>query len=79
MKDDNKILEQLYTELEKYKYIVEKLSNPYLSKSETEDFIDKNKEEIQEMNTIRKKISNIEWSQLSPEQQKDYLDKYSDD
>ncbi len=79
MKDVNKSLEKLYKEIEKYKYIVEKLSNPYLSITEIEDFVNMNKTEIQEMNIIRKKISDIEWNQLSPEQQKDYLDKYSDE
>lgn len=79
MKDVNKSLEQLYKELEKYKYIVEKLSNPYLSMTEIDDFVNMNKTEIQEMNIIRKKISDIEWDQLSLEQQKDYLDKYSED
>lgn len=79
MKEVNKSLEKLYKELEKYKYIVEKLSNPYLSMTEIDDFVNMNKTEIQEMNIIRKKISDIEWNQLSPEQQKDYLDKYSED
>jgi hypothetical protein len=79
MKEVNKSLEKLYKELEKYKYIVEKLSNPYLSMTEIDDFVNMNKTEIQEMNIIRKKNSDIEWNQLSPEQQKDYLDKYSED
>jgi hypothetical protein len=78
MTDNNKILEQLYKELKNYSYIEKKLENPYLSKSDADDFINENKAKIQEMNIIRKKISDIEWNQLSPAQQKDYLDKYSE-
>ncbi|VXC25439.1 conserved hypothetical protein [Flavobacterium sp. 9AF] len=72
-------LERLYLELEKYKYISEKLNNPYLTEIETEKFIKDNYEKIKEINIIRKKISTIEWNQLTLEQQKDYLEKYSDD
>lgn len=72
-------LEKLYSELEKYKYIMKKLDDPYISEKETDQFIQKNKLEIQKMNILRKKISDIEWYLLSPEQQKDYLEKYSED
>lgn len=77
--NNKKELEKLYTELEKYRHIMKKLDDPYLSEKETTQFIEKNKLEIQKMNTLRKKISDIEWQLLGPEKQKDYLEKYSDD
>ena len=31
------------------------------------------------MNVIRKKISAIQWDQLTPEQRKNYIEKHADD
>ena len=72
-------LTELYKKLEEYDYIVKKLSKVNLSQNEMKTFIEENKSKIEEMNVIRKEISNIEWKQMTPQEQKDYLDKYSED
>ncbi|OPC31276.1 hypothetical protein [Elizabethkingia miricola] len=77
--ENKESLTELYKELESYSYIVEKLSDVNLSQIARDSFIEENKNKIKEMNLIRKKISDIEWKQLTPQQQKDYLDKYSTD
>ncbi|EQB93069.1 hypothetical protein CMU93_15600 [Elizabethkingia anophelis] len=77
--ENKESLTELYKELESYSYIVEKLSDVNLSQIARDSFIEQNKNKIKEMNIIRKKISDIEWKQLTPQQQKDYLDKYSAD
>lgn len=71
-----KVLEK---EREKYNFIVVKLDNVYLSDSERVKFVNENKIKIEELNKINKEISNLKWDLLTPEQQKDYLDKYSED
>ncbi|CAM3565561.1 hypothetical protein ELOC111193_11050 [Elizabethkingia occulta] len=77
--ENKESLTELYKELESYSYIVDKLSDVNLSQIARDSFIEQNKNKIKEMNMIRKKISDIEWKQLTPQQQKDYLDKYSTD
>ena len=72
-------IKELENKREKYKFIVEKLDNVYLSDSERINFVNENKTKIEELNQITKEIADLKWSLLTPEQQKDYLDKYSDD
>ncbi|KMQ69921.1 hypothetical protein ACM39_02445 [Chryseobacterium sp. FH2] len=72
-------LTELYKKLEEYDYIVKKLSDVNLSQNEMKTFIEENKSKIEEMNVIRKEISDIEWNQMTPKEQKNYLDKYSED
>ncbi|OPC01937.1 hypothetical protein BAS10_18510 [Elizabethkingia meningoseptica] len=77
--ENKESLAELYKELENYNYIVKKLSDVNLSQIDRDFFIEQDKENIKKMNIIRKKISDIEWKQMRPQEQKDYLDKYSDD
>jgi|GEM_PF-5859582 len=77
--ENTESLTELNKQLDKYNYIVTKLSDVNLSQTEIDSFIQQNKNKIMEMNIIRKKISDIEWKQMTSQEQKDYLDKYSDD
>lgn len=78
MKND-KLLNQLYSKLNEYDFIVKVLSDVNLSEAEIDEFISQHRNKIEEMNRIRKKISEIEWKSMNYNQQQDYLDKYSDD
>ncbi|MGJ1420110.1 hypothetical protein ACR79T_10835 [Sphingobacterium spiritivorum] len=77
--ENKESLTELYKELENYSYIFKKLSDVNLSQIERDYFVKQNEYNINKMNIIRRKISDIEWKQLTPQQQKDYLDKYADD
>ena len=74
-------LEELLKKRKKYLYIVENLfDNPFkLSEKEKEKFMNKNKDDILELKKISDEISDLKWDLMTPEQQKNYLDKYSDD
>lgn len=72
-------IKELENKREEYKFIVEKLDNVYLSDSERINFVNENKTKIEELNQITKEIADLKWNLMTPEQQKDYLDKYSDD
>lgn len=74
-----KKLEELGKKRNNYKFITEKLSNPYLSDSERNNFVNANKAKIKELNLLNKEIYELEWDLMTPKQQKDYLDKYSDE
>ncbi|KMQ67793.1 hypothetical protein ACM39_10595 [Chryseobacterium sp. FH2] len=62
-----------------YIYIVEKLSDVNLSELERTNFINENKQKINELNKLSKEIADLRWQLMTPQEQKDYLDKYSDD
>ncbi|KMQ67790.1 hypothetical protein ACM39_10575 [Chryseobacterium sp. FH2] len=64
---------------ENYIYIVEKLSDVNLSELERTNFINENKQKINELNKLSKEIADLRWQLMTPQEQKDYLDKYSDD
>lgn len=74
-----KKIKQLENKREEYKFIAIKLSDIDLSDSERKKFVNDNKLKIEELNQITKEIADLEWDLMTPEQQKDYLDKYSED
>lgn len=74
-----KKIKQLENKREEYKFIAIKLSDIDLSDSERKKFVNDNKLKIEELNQITKEIADLEWDLITPEQQKDYLDKYSED
>ncbi|MBB4807302.1 chorismate mutase [Chryseobacterium defluvii] len=76
-----KRLKELKSQIKQYDFIIKKLfDNPLgLTDSEREIFISNNKPKIIELEKIRKEISKIEWQLMTPLQQKDYLEKYSED
>ncbi len=70
-----KVLEK---EREQYKYIIVKLDNVYLTESERINFIKENKTKIEQLNKLSKEIAELNWNLMTPLEQKDYLDKYSE-
>ena len=74
-----KKIKQLENKREEYKFIAIKLSDIDLSDSERKKFVNDNKLKIEELNQITKEIADLKWDLMTPEQQKDYLDKYSED
>lgn len=72
-------LKELETKREAYKFITEKLGDVNLSESERKKFIEENKQMIKELNQLSKEIAEINWNMMSPEQQKNYKKKYSED
>ena len=71
-----KTLKELEIQRDSYFFIVKKLSDINISESERNKFINDNRQKIEELNQLSKQISEIEWRLMSPEQQKDYLNKY---
>jgi DNA repair ATPase RecN len=74
-----KRIKELENKREEYRFIAVKLSDVDLSDSERKKYINDNKSKIAELNQITKEIADLKWNLMSPEQQKDYLDKYSED
>lgn len=74
-----KNLKELENKRENYRFIAEKLSDVEISDSERNKFINENKQKIEELNQLSKEIADLKWNLMTPEQQKDYLEKYSED
>lgn len=71
-------LNNLYKQLRNYSFIIEKLSDAYLSEEERALFVEKHKYQIGKLTNIRNKISKLEWKNLPDDQKDNYLDKYSE-
>ena len=74
-------LKELENQTDTYKFIVEKLfDNPLLlSEKEKNEFIHQNKENISEYQKLIKEMGDIEWKLMTTKQQKDYIEKYSEE
>lgn len=81
MENNKNRLAKLLKEREKYHYVVENLfDNPFkLSDKEKERFMEKHKSDILEFKKINDEIAELKWNLMTPQEQKDYLDKYSDE
>ncbi|KMQ69922.1 hypothetical protein ACM39_02455 [Chryseobacterium sp. FH2] len=71
----------LELQLKDYDFIVKKLfDDPFsLSEEDKNSFIIENKEKMNERKKLIEEIADLRWSLMTPKEQKDYLDKYSDD
>jgi len=81
MENKKSRLVELLKKREKFHYIVEELfDNPFkLSEKEKENFMEEHKSDILELKSISDEIADLKWDLMTPEQQKDYLEKYSED
>jgi len=76
--NNRKKLDNLLEEKKKYQYIIENLYNdPFLlSEDQKKIFISENKEEIERLSHIIKKIGELKWNFKTDEEKKQYKDKY---
>ena len=79
MENKKERLNELLKNREKYHYIVKYLFDDPLKLSEKEKFMEKHRLDILEFKKINDEIADLKWDLMTPEQQKDYLDKYSED
>lgn len=76
-----KRIKELELQRKEYDFIVKKLFDDpsSITLEESKQFVEDNKEKVLELKKISKEIADLRWQLMTPQEQKDYLDKYSED